>query len=189
MASERSLQKQSKSTFVNLVEKDWGLRQCLPEHNCKFCELYEPTDGIPRLFRNLYVAGIPADVIPKILDIDDGLTTKEIERHAYNQTWQGRRKKLHGLQITTDLVGMMALRRWADTKHVASGNSADKALEVISKIAGVGREININGHIGFSWEQAVTKARQAGQDALITIDDDEDTLVDLPEEDFETVDA
>ncbi len=174
-AKEKALQ----AKFEELVISDsWGLKQCPPHRDCKFCEKYGDT-GFLRQYRNFYVAGIPSDILPGMLDFGSEITGKDIEVHAFRAGWHTRKRRAGKLHVTKDIVATLALRRFSDTQKFASPNSADKSLQLLAQVAGIGKEVNVSGHVGVSWEQVVARGKDNDYDAVITIPDDD--IVELPQ--------
>lgn len=179
MATERGAIKRSKEQFEKSIAGTWGLLNCAQDKECGFCQ--KVGDGpVLGQYRNLYVAGIPNDIIPALLgQADRDITPEDMEAHAFRQNWRRHRGKVKQVQLTEELITTLALRRFADTQKFASPNSADKMIDAMMKIKGIGKEVTVSGQIGLSWEQVVTKNR-ANKDMVITVPDDD--IVELAED-------
>lgn len=184
MASPQSIKTRDTARAAKAMSGAWGLQPC--KNPCKVCDRFH---GAPTMvhIRNMYVSGVPGTFIPNIFDGVNAVWDEgDLKDHAFFAGWHVKRKQIGHIVASEDTIAQMLMRRFFDAQHVVAGNSADKSLELLMKLWGLGKDTTeVRGHIGFSWEQQMTRNRN--HPGVLTIDDDslgvEETLADLPDGD------
>ena len=136
----------------------WGLAPCPPQRACKLCAALGEQLGTLRSLRDAYVQGVPIWLLARTFAVPNGA----LRRHAWLSNWC--RRRAINLPSPRYLLTQLALLRARDTWHLADGNSATRALELLIKLA---QEPDTEERQpGLTWEDWVHQDEAAGENIL-----------------------
>jgi hypothetical protein len=169
MASPKSIKVRDIERASTAMAGAWGLLRC--KHPCPVCERYHGSPTMVHI-RNMYVSGVPCTFIPNIFDgVNAQWTERDVTDHGFRAGWHHKRSRIGHIVASEDTIAQILLRRLSDSQHVVSGSSAEKSIELLMKLWGLGKETTeLRAHVGFSWEQQMTRNRNTP--GVVTIDDD-----------------
>ena len=180
ITNDVALRKDTQKSIAQLMAGDWGLMTCLPQHKCRFCKAYKENEDSRRQYRNLFLMGLPEDLLCKTLDPTAQLTATDVHDHAFRQSWQRNRRLVATERLSPEAAQYIVLQRLAKAWDVVGESTADKMVEHALRLAGIGQKVDVASTVTVSWEKTVTQAQGTDADATITLDDTEFTEVELP---------
>lgn len=183
MGKVATVEKAVKKSLEQVTAGDWGLLTCIASINCQFCQLYSGDEHqeTRRKYRNLFVSGYPRDLIPKMLDVEGTLDPDELRKHAWRQNWHKKKQEAPDFQFDEKVLNELIFRRMMKAWDVISESTADKMMDMAMKMAGVGQKVEVSGNVNITWEKIAAKANATQDEAIIELDDNEFSEVEVPQ--------